>query len=175
MENIGKKTQKNHDSNELSKRASDILGLHNGESLALYKALSQMDNGPVKDALDALCAMIEGAPLKPEYTFDVYETLEDGTKKPLFAITAKSRQEAKTNALACIKGPISGDSLHLELTGAKLVSGISWAVFENILGTTDLAHQWDIRDFECIGTFPDKESAESCENEDLETRVMKAI
>ena len=175
MEKTGRKTQKRHNSNELSKRASDILGLHNGESLALYKALSQMGNGPVKDALDALCSMIESAPVKPEYKFDVYEITKDGTKKPLFAVTACSRQEAKANALACIKGPMSEDALHLELKSAKLVAGLSWAVFENILGTTDLANQWDIRDFECIGTFPDKKSAEACESEDFGIRIVKAV
>lgn len=44
-----------YNSSELSARIAKKLNLNQEEGLKLYKELSQMKNGPVKDALDALC------------------------------------------------------------------------------------------------------------------------
>lgn len=44
-----------YNSSELSARIAKKLNMNQEEGLKLYKELSQMENGPVKDALNALC------------------------------------------------------------------------------------------------------------------------
>lgn len=120
---------KQYNSSELAKQVSEILNMSQQRSLELYKELSQLPNGCIKEALDALSLIVKASSGNKACEVDLAQNYPACYAQIIEKITENKNINpvgAMTKYAACIKGTCVRDAQYSKFEDAMPLDDDAW-------------------------------------------------
>lgn len=126
---------KPYNTSELAKQVSETLNLNQQKGLELYKELSQLPNGCVKEALDTLSLIVKTASGNKACEIDLAQNYPACYAQIIEKITENKNTNsvgAMTKYAACIKGTCVRDAQYSKFEDAMPLDDDAWKYANDI-------------------------------------------